>query len=68
MGLKHCAHAVCPVPVGVIKAIEVEADLNLPVDALLRLSKIYGYSPKLVYPSGAKRPAGSPYKKPVRGS
>jgi len=30
MGLKHCYHAACPVPVGIIKAIEVEAKLALP--------------------------------------
>ncbi len=33
---KHLAHAACPVPVGVIKAIEVEAGLALPKDANIR--------------------------------
>ncbi len=39
MGLKHCFHAACPVPVGIIKAIEVEAKLALPKDVLIKVSK-----------------------------
>jgi hypothetical protein len=39
MGMKHCYHAACPVPVGIIKAIEVEAKLALPKDALIKVSK-----------------------------
>jgi hypothetical protein len=39
MGLKHCYHAACPVPVGIIKAIEVEAKLALPKDAVIKVSK-----------------------------
>lgn len=39
MGIKHCFHAACPVPVGIIKAIEVEAKLALPKDVLITLSK-----------------------------
>lgn len=39
MGHKHCTHAACPVPVGIIKAIEVESGLNLPVDASIKVSK-----------------------------
>jgi hypothetical protein len=39
MGLKHCFHAACPVPVGIIKAIEVEAKLALPKDVLMKISK-----------------------------
>ncbi len=39
MGAKHCTHAACPVPVGIIKAIEVEAGLALPADAIIKLSK-----------------------------
>jgi hypothetical protein len=39
MGLKHCYHAACPVPVGIIKAIEVEAKLALPKDAIIKVSK-----------------------------
>lgn len=38
-GLKYCTHAACPVPVGIIKAVEVEAGLNLPVEAVIRLTK-----------------------------
>jgi hypothetical protein len=39
MGLKHCYHAACPVPVGIIKAIEVAARLALPKDAVIKVSK-----------------------------
>jgi hypothetical protein len=39
MGAKYCMHAACPVPVGIIKAIEVEAGLNLPKDVTIKLSK-----------------------------
>jgi hypothetical protein len=39
MGAKHCAHAACPVPVGIIKAVEVEARLALPKDVVIKLSK-----------------------------
>ena len=38
-GLKFCSHAACPVPVGIIKAVEVEAGLNLPVDVSIKVSK-----------------------------
>lgn len=39
MGIKHCTHAACPVPVGIIKAVEIEAGLNLPVDVSIKLTK-----------------------------
>jgi hypothetical protein len=39
LGAKHCYHTACPVPVGIIKAIEVEAGLALPADASIELSK-----------------------------
>jgi hypothetical protein len=39
MGLKHCYHAACPVPVGIIKAIEVAARLALPKDAVIKVFK-----------------------------
>jgi hypothetical protein len=39
MGAKHCYHTACPVPVGIIKAVEIEAGLALPKDALIKLSK-----------------------------
>jgi hypothetical protein len=39
MGLKHCIHASCPVPVGIIKAVEVEAKLALPKDVSIKISK-----------------------------
>jgi hypothetical protein len=38
-GLKYCTHAACPVPVGIIKAVEVEAGLALPQDAVIKVSK-----------------------------
>ena len=39
LGAKHCAHAACPVPVGIVKAIEVEAGLALPADVTIKISK-----------------------------
>jgi len=39
MGIKHCTHAACPVPVGIIKAIEIAAGLALPTDVSIKLSK-----------------------------
>jgi hypothetical protein len=38
-GMKYCTHAACPVPVGIIKAVEVEAGLNVPVDASIKVSR-----------------------------
>jgi hypothetical protein len=38
-GMKHCSHAACPVPVGIIKAVEVEAKLALPADVSIKLLK-----------------------------
>jgi hypothetical protein len=35
----HCAHAACPVPAGLIKAIEVAAGLALPQDVSMRIDK-----------------------------
>ena len=37
LGLKHCFHAACPVPVGIIKAIEVEKKLALPVAVSIKV-------------------------------
>jgi hypothetical protein len=39
LGMQHCPHAACPVPVGVVKTIEVEAKLALPADVTIKLSK-----------------------------
>jgi len=39
MGAKHCYHPACPVPVGIVKAIEVEAGLALPKDVSIKVSK-----------------------------
>ena len=40
-GAKHCYHPACPVPVGIIKAVEIEAGLALPADAVIKLSKAH---------------------------
>ncbi len=37
-GAKYCTHTACPVPVGIIKAVEIEAKLNLPSDVTIKLS------------------------------
>lgn len=39
LAAKYCAHAACPVPVGIIKAVEVAAGLALPKDVNIRLSQ-----------------------------
>lgn len=37
MAAKHCKHAACPVPSGIIKAIEVASGLALPKDASIKV-------------------------------
>jgi thioredoxin reductase len=39
LGAKHCYHTACPVPVGIIKAIEVSAGLALPAEVSIKLLK-----------------------------
>lgn len=39
LGMIHCSHAACPVPVGIIKAVEVAAGLALPSEVTIKLSK-----------------------------
>jgi len=39
MGAKYCTHAACPVPVGIIKAVELEAGMALPMDVTIKLTK-----------------------------
>jgi hypothetical protein len=39
MGMKFCTHTACPVPVGIIKAVEVEAGLALPADVSIKISR-----------------------------
>jgi hypothetical protein len=39
MGAKYCTHAACPVPVGMIKAVEVAANLALANDVTIKLSQ-----------------------------
>ncbi len=36
---KFCKHTACPVPVGIIKAVEVEANLALPADVTIKISQ-----------------------------
>ena len=39
MFAKHCPHPSCPVPAGILKAVEVEAGLALPKDASIRVMR-----------------------------
>jgi len=39
LAAKHCPHPACPVPVAIIKAVEVEAGLALPADVTIELQK-----------------------------
>jgi hypothetical protein len=39
LAAEHLVHPACPVPSGIIKAIEVEAGLALPKDASIKPSK-----------------------------
>jgi len=39
MAEKYCPHAACPVPVGIIKAVEVESNLALPADVTIKVSR-----------------------------
>lgn len=41
MGAKYCTHAACPVPVGIIKAVEVEAGMALPMDVTIKLTQTH---------------------------
>ncbi len=41
MAAKFCKHAACPVPVGIIKAVEVESNLALPADVAIKISRSY---------------------------
>ena len=38
LAAKHLRHAACPVPVGIVKTVEVAAGLALPVDVTIKLS------------------------------
>ena len=37
--MKYCTHAACPVPAGIIKAVEVESGLALPADVSIQIRK-----------------------------
>lgn len=39
LAAQYCSHAACPVPAGIIKAVEIAAGLNLPADVSIELSK-----------------------------
>jgi hypothetical protein len=36
---RHCKHAACPVPCGIVKAVEVAAGLALPADATITVRR-----------------------------
>ena len=38
-GNEFCTHTACPVPVGIVKAIEVAAELALPKDVTIKIEK-----------------------------
>ena len=38
-GIRYCTHAACPVPSGIVKAVEIEAKLALPMNVTIKLSK-----------------------------
>lgn len=38
-GMEYCTHAACPVPVGIIKTVEVAAGLALPQTATIVIEK-----------------------------
>ena len=38
MAAKHCKHSACPVPSGIVKAVEVASGLALPKDASIKVS------------------------------
>jgi hypothetical protein len=39
MGAKYCTHSACPVPIGIIKAVELEMGMTLPMDVIIKLTK-----------------------------
>jgi Family of unknown function (DUF6951) len=39
LAAEYCSHPACPVPVGIIKAIEVESGLALPKDISIHIEK-----------------------------
>jgi hypothetical protein len=39
LGIKYCSHAACPVPAGIIKAVEIASGLALPADVSIKLTK-----------------------------
>ena len=39
LATKHCHHTACPVSVGIIKAVEVEAGVALPANVTIELSE-----------------------------
>jgi len=42
LAAKHCPHAACPVPVGILKAVEVEAGLALPANVSIEIRQETG--------------------------
>lgn len=42
---QHLKHPCCPVPIGIMKAVEVELDLALPKDVVIHFEKVEESSP-----------------------
>lgn len=38
-GLEHCTHAACPVPCGIVKAVEVAAGFAVACDVAIHITK-----------------------------
>lgn len=39
MSTKYYLHSTCPVPIGILKAVEVETELAAPKDVIIRIEK-----------------------------
>jgi hypothetical protein len=39
LGTEYCSHAACPVPVGIVKAVEVAAGTALPGDVTIHITR-----------------------------
>lgn len=39
LAASYCSHAACPVPVGIVKTVEIAAGLALPADVIIKLEK-----------------------------
>ncbi len=39
LGQEHCSHTACPVPVGILKVVELAAGMAVPGEVSIKLSK-----------------------------